>query len=85
MAEKAASKAKKKANGKSKRAGDNLPDTPMLDELVAGPWPSFVSGLKRLAESEDQQYAPMMKSLLGQLEHSYETPQGILERWNRRR
>ncbi|HFQ15025.1 MAG TPA: dissimilatory-type sulfite reductase subunit alpha [Rhodobacteraceae bacterium] len=51
-----------------------MPDTPMLDQLESGPWPSFVSGLKRLAESEAN--GPMMKDLLGQLEHSYETRKG---------
>ncbi len=51
-----------------------MPDTPMLDQLESGPWPSFVSGLKRLAESESN--GPMMKDLLGQLEHSYETRKG---------
>ncbi len=64
----------KKANGKGK--GKKLPATPLLDQLESGPWPSFVTGLKRLAESEDKQYAPMMKDLLGQLEHSYETRKG---------
>jgi sulfite reductase alpha subunit len=53
-----------------------MPDTPLLDQLEGGPWPSFVSGLKRLARSEDKPYAPMMKDLLGQLEHSYETRKG---------
>ena len=53
-----------------------MPETPYLDQLEDGPWPSFVKGLKRLAESEDKQYAPMMKDLLGQLEHSYETRTG---------
>ncbi len=53
-----------------------MPATPMLDQLESGPWPSFVTGLKRLAESEDKQYAPMMKDLLGQLERSYETRTG---------
>jgi len=53
-----------------------MPVTPMLDQLEGGPWPSFVTGLKRLANDEGQQYAPMMKSLLGQLEHSYETRKG---------
>lgn len=53
-----------------------MPKTPMLDELEHGPWPSFVSGLKRLAGSEDKPYAPMMKDLLGQLERSYETRKG---------
>src|SRR5689334_19719691 len=28
-------------------------DTPMLDELETGPWPSFVTGLKRLAKDKD--------------------------------
>jgi len=46
-------------------------DTPMLDELEKGPWPSFVSGLKRLAESND-----MAVDLLGQLETSYRTRRG---------
>jgi dissimilatory sulfite reductase alpha subunit len=47
-------------------------ETPMLDELESGPWPSFVSGLKRLRDAEDKSYAPMANDLLGQLEHSYE-------------
>ncbi|HEY5719208.1 MAG TPA: dissimilatory-type sulfite reductase subunit alpha [Gammaproteobacteria bacterium] len=45
--------------------------TPMLDALETGPWPSFVTGLKRLAQDND-----MMVDLLGQLEHSYETRLG---------
>ncbi|HYH23361.1 MAG TPA: sulfite reductase, dissimilatory-type subunit alpha, partial [Azospirillum sp.] len=53
-----------------------MPKTPLLDQLEDGTWPSFVSGLKRLAQSEDKQYAGMMKDLLGQLEHSYETRKG---------
>ncbi len=53
-----------------------MPDTPLLDQLESGPWPSFVSGLKRLAASDDKPYAPMMKDLLGQLERSYETRRG---------
>jgi sulfite reductase alpha subunit len=53
-----------------------LPQTPLLDQLEDGPWPSFVSGLKRLANSEDKPYAPMMKDLLGQLETSYRTRKG---------
>ncbi len=28
-------------------------DTPMLDALETGPWPSFVTGLKRLAKDKD--------------------------------
>ena len=53
-----------------------LPETPLLDQLESGPWPSFVTGLKRLAQSEGKQYADRMKSLLGQLEYSYETRLG---------
>nr|MBS0021081.1 dissimilatory-type sulfite reductase subunit alpha [Gammaproteobacteria bacterium] len=45
--------------------------TPMLNQLEGGRWPSFVTGLKRLAEDKD-----MMVDLLGQLEHSYETRKG---------
>ncbi len=52
------------------------PNTPMLDQLEDGPWPSFVTSFKRLANDEGKSYAPMMKSLLGQLEHSYETRKG---------
>jgi sulfite reductase alpha subunit len=43
-------------------------DTPNLDELENGPWPSFVTGLKRLAKDND-----MMVDLMGQLETSYQT------------
>jgi len=46
-------------------------DTPLLDQLESGPWPSFVTGLKRLAEEN-----PMMNDLMGQLETSYETRTG---------
>jgi sulfite reductase alpha subunit len=45
--------------------------TPILDQLEAGPWPSFVTGLKRLRDAKGKQFAPMMNDLLGQLEHSY--------------
>jgi sulfite reductase alpha subunit len=51
-------------------------DTKLLDELEDGPWPSFVTGLKRLANDDDKPYGAMMKDLLGQLEHSYETRRG---------
>jgi dissimilatory sulfite reductase alpha subunit len=47
-------------------------DTPLLDQLESGPWPSFVTGLKRLARDND-----MMVDLLGQLETSYETRKGF--------
>jgi len=46
-------------------------DTPNLDDLETGPWPSFVTGLKRLAKEND-----MMVDLLGQLETSYKTKFG---------
>jgi len=46
-------------------------ETPMLDQLESGPWPSFVTGLKRLANTSN-----MMVDLLGQLEHSYKTRMG---------
>ncbi len=46
-------------------------ETPNLDQLESGPWPSFVTGLKRLAQDND-----MMVDLLGQLEHSYQTRKG---------
>jgi len=46
-------------------------DTPNLDQLEGGPWPSFVTGLKRLAKDND-----MMVDLLGQLETSYQTKMG---------
>lgn len=41
--------------------------TPMLDELTKGPWPSFVSEIKKAAEKSE-----MSEDLLGQLELSYE-------------
>ncbi len=46
-------------------------DTPNLDQLESGPWPSFVTGLKRLAERSD-----MIGDVLGQLEHSYQNRKG---------
>ena len=49
-------------------------DTPLLDALETGPWPSFVTGLKRLAKDKDY-----MVDLLGQLETSYRTRKGLLE------
>ncbi len=56
---------------------NGIHETPMLDELEGGPWPSFVTGLKRLRDSKDKKYAPMMNDLLGQLEHSYEERLGF--------
>jgi sulfite reductase alpha subunit len=46
-------------------------DTPNLDQLESGPWPSFVTGLKRLAKDRDY-----MVDLMGHLEHSYQTRKG---------
>ena len=46
-------------------------DTPMLDELTSGPWPSFINELKKVAPRK-----PMVQDLLGQLEQSYEDGQG---------
>jgi sulfite reductase alpha subunit len=46
-------------------------ETPHLDQLESGPWPSFVSGLKRLAKEKDY-----VVDVLGHLEHSYKTRKG---------
>ncbi|MDO9091140.1 MAG: dissimilatory-type sulfite reductase subunit alpha [Rubrivivax sp.] len=46
-------------------------NTPNLDELEKGKWPSFVTGLKRLAKDKD-----IAVDLLGQLEASYKTRKG---------
>ncbi|VAW71179.1 Dissimilatory sulfite reductase, alpha subunit [hydrothermal vent metagenome] len=52
-------------------------ETPMLDQLETGPWPSFITGIKRLAnDHESESIRAMNHSLLGQLEHSYETRKG---------
>ena len=52
-------------------------ETPMLDQLETGPWPSFITGIRRLAnEHPDEGIQSMTHSLLGQLEHSYETRKG---------
>jgi len=59
---------------KTKKSSKPLHDTPMLDQLESGPWPSFVTGLKRLAY--EGTHANMMVDLLGQLEHSYKTRLG---------
>jgi sulfite reductase alpha subunit len=48
--------------------------TENLDQLESGPWPSFVTGLKRLANEGPKQN--MVVDLLGQLEHSYKTKKG---------
>jgi sulfite reductase alpha subunit len=49
----------------------NMHSTPNLDELEKGPWPSFVTGLKRLAKDKDY-----VVDVLGQLEESYKTRKG---------
>ncbi len=46
-------------------------ETPLLDELEKGPWPSFVKDMKHMAERK-----PMIKDLLGQLELSYKERKG---------
>ena len=52
-------------------------DTPMIDELENGPWPSFISGIKRLRDTHpEKRINEMSNDLLGQLEHSYETRKG---------
>ncbi|GIR42525.1 MAG: sulfite reductase, dissimilatory-type subunit alpha [Ectothiorhodospiraceae bacterium] len=52
-------------------------DTPMIDELENGPWPSFISGIKRLRDTHpEKRINEMTNDLLGQLEHSYETRKG---------
>jgi sulfite reductase alpha subunit len=43
-----------------------LRETPLLDELKSGPWPSFVNDMKKIAKRK-----PMVNDLLGQLELSY--------------
>jgi sulfite reductase alpha subunit len=55
----------------------NQHPTPMLDELEKGPWPSFISGFKRLRDTHpNKKINEVANSLLGQLEHSYETRKG---------
>jgi sulfite reductase alpha subunit len=51
--------------------------TPMLDVLEEGPWPSFISGFKRMRDQHpEKRINEVANSLLGQLEHSYETRKG---------
>ena len=45
---------------------DKLPDTPLLDDLEKGPWPSFVTEIKMAAAE-----SPMSMDLLRLLERSY--------------
>ncbi|WP_198263146.1 dissimilatory-type sulfite reductase subunit alpha [sulfur-oxidizing endosymbiont of Gigantopelta aegis] len=52
-------------------------DTPMLDELENGEWPSFITAFKRLRDDHpSERINSMVGGLLGQLEHSYETRMG---------
>jgi len=53
------------ANDKEKSA------TPLLDELETGPWPSFVTEIKKTSD-----ISPMCDDLLGQLELSYKEKKG---------
>ena len=41
-------------------------ETPLLDDLEKGPWPSFVKDIKQAAKRK-----PMARDLLRQLELSY--------------
>lgn len=54
--------------------GDNfLNETPILNNLEEGPWPSFITGFKQLAERTKK---PMLRGVMDQLEYSYETKTG---------
>ena len=52
-------------------AEDQPKPTPLLDELENGPWPSFVTEIKRAAENN-----PASADLLGLLERSYQDRKG---------
>ena len=60
---------------KEKIKPGELYNTPNLDELENGPWPSFVTGMKRLA-SDTHEGASMVRDVLGTLETSYVTKKG---------
>jgi sulfite reductase alpha subunit len=49
--------------------------TPNLDELEKGPWPSYVSTLKRLAATETK-HQKMMRGVIGTLEQSFVNRRG---------
>ncbi len=52
-------------------------ETPMIDQLESGEWPSFIKGIKRLRdEHPSERINGMANDLLGQLETSYETRKG---------
>ncbi len=50
---------------------EKKPKTELLDELEKGPWPSFVTEIKKATET-----GPMASDLLGQLELSYHEKRG---------
>ena len=52
-------------------ADDTKSRTPLLDELEKGPWPSFVTEIKKTTATN-----PACEDLLGQLELSYEEKKG---------
>lgn len=56
-----------------KPGGKFLNETPILDELEKGPWPSFVKGFKEYAEKSQK---PILRGLIDQLEYSYKTRMG---------
>ena len=56
---------------------EGIHPTPMLDQLEDGPWPSFVTGLKRLRDEGTPNNQKMVNDLLGQLNHSYEERMGF--------
>jgi sulfite reductase alpha subunit len=64
-------------NGSLAKKGEFfLNPTPMLDQLEDGPWPSFISGFKELAERTKK---PMLRGVMDQLEQSYQTKMGYWE------
>lgn len=63
-------------NGIVPEQGEFLNPTPILAELEKGPWPSFVSGFKQLAERTRK---PMLRGVMDQLEYSYQTKTGYWE------
>ena len=63
-------------SGNAAKEGDmKIHDTPLLDDLESGPWPSFITGLKTLRDEGDGNRG-MINDLLGQLQHSYENRLG---------
>ena len=52
-------------------ADNGKPKTKLLDELEKGPWPSFVTEIKKAGQTN-----PICDDLLGQLELSYEEKKG---------